>query len=634
MCEDRLFRGYIKCSEKGSLDKFKNVPDRNLRTWDDVQEFDNAAGVLSKEIVLIDVDDRETSDIIYQIIKDKDIQCQVRKTTRGKHFFFRNTDIKKCGSHLNTGLSLEVDCKVGISNSYAVVRRNGKNREIIRDCDHLDQVPVWLKPLKSAFDFLHMKEGEGRNDELFRYILPLQKIMSKEEIIETITLINEYIVDDPMSDSELKTILREEAFSKQGFYDAEDKLVIEDFAAFIRNNYHIKQANKQLFIYKDGIYIPDDELIERVMIKEIPSLMSRQRNETLKYLHLITDELDWDKNVNLIAFENGVYNLETDKILEYSPAYDLICKIPHKYVPGSYNDDVDTVLNNVSCRNPGIRANLEEGLGFCFYRRSGLSKSLMLLGRKGSNGKSVYLDMLKWTLGDKNYSTLDTKQLSERFSVVELYGRMANIADDVSPEFLTGGEAAQFRKLVTGNEIKAEFKGRDTFKFKPFAKHIMSFNKLPRIGKDALEANLRRMVIIPFNAHFTKNDPDFDPNISYRLKSESAAEYLIQLGIAGLKRILQNNDFTECNEVQEQLEQFAEENNPVGMFLLEKEKPKEFQTTAEFYLSYTIFCEETGTKPVSQKEFNRQISDALPDWTTKKMTKNAKTANRWIRKDA
>ena len=631
MCEEKLFRGYIKCSEKGSLDKFKDIPDRNLRSWDEIQEFDNAGGVLARNIVLIDVDDRETSDIIYKIICDKDIQCHVRKTTRGKHFFFKNTDVKKCGSHLNCGLSLGVDCKVGTSNSYAIVRRKGENREILRDCDHLDPIPVWLKPMKSNFDFLHMKEGDGRNDEFYRYILPLQKIMSKEEIVETITIINNYIVDDPMSDRELKTILRDEAFNKVGFYDAEDKPVIEDFALYMKNNYHVKQANKQLFIYKDGIYIPDDELIERMMIKEIPSLMSRQRNETLKYLHLISDDLNWDKNVNLIAFTNGVYNLETDEMLEYSPAYDLICKIPHRFVKGVFDQDVDKVLNNISCQNQKIRANLEEALGFCFYRRSGLSKSVMLLGRKGSNGKSVYLDMLKWVLMDKNYSTLDTKQLSERFSVVELYGRMANIADDVSPEFLTGGEAAQFRKLVTGNEIKAEFKGRDTFKFKPFAKHIMSFNKLPRIGKDALEANLRRMVIIPFNAHFTKNDPDFDPNISYRLQSESAAEYLIQLGIAGLNRILKNNDFTYCAEVQEQIEEFAQENNPVGLFLLEQQ-PKEYQTTAEFYLCYKIFCEETGTKAVSQKEFNRQIQDSLPEWTTKKTTKLSKTANRWIKK--
>ena len=50
-----------------------------------------------------------------------------------------------------------------------------------------------------------------------------------------------------------------------------------------------------------------------------------------------------------------------------------------------------------------------------------------------------------------------------RFKTAEMAGKLANIGDDISDEFI--GNSAIFKKLVTGERVSAEQKGRDPFEF-------------------------------------------------------------------------------------------------------------------------------------------------------------------------
>lgn len=94
-----LFRGYVPTRNKQCLEKFKGV--EKLKTRSEVQGLDEYAGILGEETILIDVDDGETSDLLYQIVQDLSLKCRVYKTTRGKHFLFRNPEgwWKKAGQN-------------------------------------------------------------------------------------------------------------------------------------------------------------------------------------------------------------------------------------------------------------------------------------------------------------------------------------------------------------------------------------------------------------------------------------------------------------------------------------------------------------------------------------------------------
>ena len=98
-----------------------------------------------------------------------------------------------------------------------------------------------------------------------------------------------------------------------------------------------------------------------------------------------------------------------------------------------------------------------------------------------SNGKSTFLDCVKAILGDRNISALDLKELGDRFNTSMMFGKLANIGDDIGDDFLQGSQVSVFKKIVTGNRIKAERKGQDPFEFNPFIKLLFSANDIPRM---------------------------------------------------------------------------------------------------------------------------------------------------------
>ena len=185
----------------------------------------------------------------------------------------------------------------------------------------------------------------------------------------------------------------------------------------------------------------------------------------------------------------------------------------------------------------------------------------------------------------------------------ELFGKLACIGDDIGDEFIPN--PASFKKLTSGDRLTVEKKGQDPFDFNSYAKLLFSANNIPRI-KDKSGAVQSRLIIIPFNATFSKDDPDYDPYIKYKLRSSDSMEYLIQIGIAGLKRVLGNQEFTTSKKVQKELEEYEENNNPILLFF--KENPKiENEPTKHVYKKYAEFCIANSLQAMSNIEFSKQI---------------------------
>ena len=273
----------------------------------------------------------------------------------------------------------------------------------------------------------------------------------------------------------------------------------------------------------------------------------------MAYLNLLIRDNAPTSDANLIAFKNGIYNIMTDEFLPFSPEIIITNKINWDYNPAAYSELVDNTLNKIACHDKQIRMLLEEVIGYCLYRRNELGKAFILIGDR-ANGKSTFLDMVKTMLGDENIASLDLGELGDRFKTAELFGKLANIGDDIGDEFIAN--ASVFKKLVTGDRINVERKGQDPFEFNNYAKLLFSANNIPRI-KDKTGAVQRRLAIIPFDAKFSVDDPDYRPYIKYELREQECIEYMILLGIEGLKRVLLNQKFTDSTRVERELEECA-----------------------------------------------------------------------------
>lgn len=645
----KLYRGF---GISGT--KYAGVPDNELPTYESVRGAKSFFAILAPNVALIDVDDREQAEFLFNVIKEMDLKCKVLETTRGKHFLFKDSKkvFTKSGTRQYLACGIVADIKLGNTNGIQYLKKPAevKEREFVYGQDipdeEIGEIPSFLKVYKAAKveirkssiidketgELTETEEkiqptalfndlGEGsRNDTLTRHILALQNVgfTDRDEIKDIIRVINSYFFADPLEDKELETILRDETFTKgekeniqYNFFSESGKFYFNNFAEFLKEQYGIIKIDGELHCYEDGIYVKDKG-IEKLMINIIPNLKDSNRKEVLKYLDLITEEKERD-NTGLIAFQNGIYNILSDELLPFNPKYIITNKIPWNYNLLAYSELMDITLNKFAYGNENIRLLIDEVIGYVLFAKNELGKAFIITGDK-SNGKSTFLKILMYTVGKDNTSALSLNDIiNSRFRVYEVAGKLLNVGDDIGSGYIP--EAEIFRKLVTGDIIVAEQKGKNPIKFNCYAKFIFSANDIPRI-KDPTGATARRIIIIPFKNSFTKESKDYDPYFLDKIKTQECIEYLIVVGIMGLKRIIQNKGFTETEETKQLLEEFNKNNNPVLSIiaLLEEERGEEFyigMAKNDVYDLYCLGAQRERMKSVNLGTFTKTMNKHL-----------------------
>ena len=133
-----LFKGYVPTKDKKCLMPFKNKSPSELRTYEQVKNLPEFAGILGENTALIDIDDYEQSEILMNIVGDLQLRCRVYETSRGKHFLFKNINEGQyiqpsCKTKTVLACALNADIKVGCKNSYSILKYDNTERKIIYD---------------------------------------------------------------------------------------------------------------------------------------------------------------------------------------------------------------------------------------------------------------------------------------------------------------------------------------------------------------------------------------------------------------------------------------------------------------------------------------------------------------------
>ena len=217
-----------------------------------------------------------------------------------------------------------------------------------------------------------------------------------------------------------------------------------------------------------------------------------------------------------------------------------------------------------------------------------------------------------------------------------MFGKLANIGDDINDKIIC--DMSFFKKVVTGETVPAQQKGQPQFDFAPYCKLIFSANNIPRMGNgmDSF-AIRRRLVIVPFNAKFTKGNENYNLNIVSSLSTQSSMEYLIKLGVEGLKRILQNNDYTTSDKVQSEMKDYQMANDPIFAFIIEEQEKisvdgakvfeNEFQKDVK--ARYEVFCINNGfnNDKIPDNMFTKKLKLYIPTLETTRPRVNIETKN-------
>lgn len=614
---------YIILDGKTPTHGFKDG--QGVKTWDEVKDFDNVAVVVPKGYVVLDFDTTSDAEIMLQIVDALGLKTRVMKTTRGIHCWFKAPE-EDPKNFIKNRLAIGIYCdrKAGGRNAYVKIKQDGHAREWIRKVKSSDMevVPKWLTSVSAPsgkFAFKEMGEGSGRNQELFNYIVYLQtKGFTREEIRKTIEIINDYVLAESLSESEIATICRDEAFKPDDVIaeqiaqaDKKAGFSHNDFGDQLIQEFKIIEVNGVLYVYEDGYYQADDRIIENKMIELYPGILQRQRTEVLSYIRIKTHVNATDLRVNpyVLNLKNTRLDIRSGECLEFTPDAIEFDRIPVVYDPSAYCADLDKMLNRVFCGDREVINLFEEMLGAVLLKHNRYQKAFLFYG-SGSNGKSTILDLIKTFLGPRNYSAIALEKVTDRFNTAELENRLANIGDDV--DNVTLKDTGTLKKLFSGNAIMVERKGERPYTIEPYATHIYSCNAIPR-SFDKSDGFYRRWLLIPFNARFSADDEDYDPMIGDKITQPEALSYLLNIGIRGAQRLMRRGYFTEPQSVKDALEAYKTDNSTVYSWIEDRELNEDYfldKPRDVLYSEFADWCKVSGIKSsnvTGKKTFFREV---------------------------
>ena len=605
---------------KQPIHKFKN----GGLAWNDVKDFDNLALIVPDPFVVLDFDTKEDAEIMLSIVEKLDLHCKVMKTDRGYHFWFKSKEQLKNYVKNRLAIGIYCDRKVCNRNAYVKIKGGGVLRPWVRDYDDNDvcYLPKWLTPVKATtpqFSFIGMGEGSGRNQALFNYVLYLQeKGFAKDDIIQTLEVINKFVFAKPLPNRELETICRPEAFKSEEELEEKQQTTASDkfkfqhevFANILRDDYNFITYNGMLYVYKDGYYKPNRIEAEAILIDLYPSIKKQQRTEVIEYLKVIadkTEEIERNKNVYTVNLENGRYNLLTGEFTEHDSKYYDFQRIPVKYNLNAKSEVLDDVLNTVFCNDIEVLNLFEEMVADCLLKDNIYQTAFIYYGG-GSNGKSTIFELLRAFLGKENVSAVELDKLGQRFQATELFGKCANIGDDLN--FTGIKNNGTVKKLISGDAVQVERKGKDPFSFVSYATQIFACNEIPHTS-DKSNGMLRRLCFVPCLAKFGKDGVKKDPKIKYKIITEEALSHLLNRAINGFKRLTNNGCFTEPEVVKKAKRTYTIENSSVLTWIDEAEITEDLvlsKPAGDLYIMFTDWCKISNVREiVGKKGFNKEI---------------------------
>lgn len=263
-------------------------------------------------------------------------------------------------------------------------------------------------------------------------------------------------------------------------------------------------------------------------------------------------------NTTLEIMPNGevskrVFN--KDDFLQYCLSYD--------YAPDAKADLFIKYLNRVLPDKDSQNV-LQELIGSAFIKSVNLEKIGILLG-SGSNGKSVFMNIITALLGENNISSMDLKSLTTDRNAdnnrSHLMGKLLNFA----PEINAKGEQSHdlIKRMASGEAVQAKLLYQNTFTISNYAKLVFNANSLPT-DVEHTHGFFRRWLIIDFNQ--TIDESEKDPYLAKKIIDKELAGVLNWV-IEGAKRIQKNKSFSKCTRSDELLAEYQKESDVVALWV-------------------------------------------------------------------
>ncbi|TDM02120.1 nucleoside triphosphatase [Macrococcus hajekii] len=375
------------------------------------------------------------------------------------------------------------------------------------------------------------------------------------------------------------------------------------------------EENTKLAMYldNDGIYTQNYSLIKRVIAWLEPRHNSNKAEDVIYHIKNLVGIKKKTQSPYLIPVGNGVYNRQTGQLEPFSPDYIFTTKVSTPYIEGIKSPmidgwTIDDWLKEIACHDNEIVTLLWQVLNDSLNGNYTRKKAIFLVG-DGNNGKGTFQDLIKYLVGEENVAYLKIDEFEKQFKTSVLFGKTVVIGDDV-PVGVYIDDSSTFKSVTTGDSVLVEFKGKQPYSTNFYCTVIQSTNGMPRF-KDKTNGNLRRLLIVPFEADFNGQVENRKIKDEY-IKNKEVLQYVLSKAIK-----LDFENFTIPTASQRQLDVFMQDNDPVYDFKVNvfdewlKGRSIKYLPQAFVYEAYERYIEHNNGKPLGERQFVQRLSKYL-----------------------
>ncbi len=352
--------------------------------------------------------------------------------------------------------------------------------------------------------------------------------------------------------------------------------------------------------YADGVWSSDPRIVRRRVSDRLGNHFRPSHASTVEeYTQYRVPEITGDPVPDWINFPNGMLDWRTGDLLEHDPDLlstvqmgvdwqpDATCPMFEAFLAQSMSQDYVDLMWEI--------------IGYLMYSGNPLQVAVMLVG-PGGNGKGRLIEILETMLGRQNVSGESLDALSEnRFSAVNLYGKIANIAGDIDATYQES--TARFKSITGDDFIAAERKYGDRFAFKPWAVNVFSANKIPG-SADVSRGYLRRWVVVNM-----PNIPKVeDPTLAARIIAHELPGIAAK-AVPALRTLMERKRFDIKGDAARGKEEFAEAIDQVRQWVADGtvEAPDHRENRKHLYDAYCAWANANGAGRLKAQEFYHRL---------------------------
>lgn len=318
---------------------------------------------------------------------------------------------------------------------------------------------------------------------------------------------------------------------------------------------------------------------------------------------------DFDADHMLFGVCNGVLDLHTGQLLKVAPEVLVSKRANVAFDPDAECPRWEEFLQEVQ-PDAGVRAFLRRFVGYCLTGHVDEQVFAFLYGL-GRNGKSVFVELLAYLLGDYAHK-IPAEMLMQHQRNPQ--GPSPDIVALKSRRFIFATEtedgarlaAARVKELTGGDTLTGRVPyGKDFVTFRPTHKLMIVGNHKPEIGDNSF-GMWRRVLLAPFETTIPANQ--CDPRLLEKLKAEGPG--ILNWALAGLRQ-WRKGGLQLPRRIRAATDAYREENDIIGEWLRDNCVTGGGHSARKdvLYGDYEAWAKANGFHPMTQKRLTRRLGE-------------------------